>query len=141
MVSGLLLSCCHVFSRAIRFSLCKSILLIVWCRDLRISCNSWFYFIFDVICMPLDMICISKRAINFHPSISIKANGITSHYRGQPRTVTSSYKYAASKKDEKANPFWSNNNNNNRWYVIILFNFKKYVHNLQKYLEYELSTI
>ena len=37
-----------------------------------------------MICMSLDMICISKRAINFHPSISIKANGITSHYRGQP---------------------------------------------------------
>ena len=34
-----------------------------------------------------------------------KANGITSHYSGQPRTVTSSYKYAAPKKDEKANPF------------------------------------
>ena len=27
-----------------------------------------------MICMSLDMICISKRAINFHPSISIKAN-------------------------------------------------------------------
>ena len=52
------------------------------------------------------MICISKGAINFHPSISIKANGITSHYSGQPRTVTSSYKFAARpKKDEKANPF------------------------------------
>ena len=51
--------------------------------------------------MSLDMICISKRAINFHPSISIKANGITSHYSGQPRSVTSSYKYAAPKKDEK----------------------------------------
>ena len=54
--------------------------------------------------MSLDMIFISRRAINFHPSISIKANGITSHYRGQPQTVTSSYKYAASKEDEKANP-------------------------------------
>ena len=51
------------------------------------------------------MICISKRAINFHPSISIKANGITSHCTGQPRTATSSYKYAAPKKDEKATPF------------------------------------
>ena len=50
------------------------------------------------------MICISKRAINFHPLISIKANGITSHYNGQPRIVTSSYKFAAPKKDEKANP-------------------------------------
>ena len=48
------------------------------------------------------MICISKRAINFHLSISIKANGITSYYSGQSRTVTSSYKYAARpKKDEK----------------------------------------
>ena len=49
------------------------------------------------------MICISKRAINFHPSISIKANRITSHYSGQPRTVTSAYKHASPKKDEKAN--------------------------------------
>ena len=48
--------------------------------------NSWFYFIFDMICMSLDMICISKKAISFHPSISIKANGITSHYSGQPQT-------------------------------------------------------
>ena len=55
--------------------------------------------------MSPDMIFISKRATNFHPSISIKANGITSHYRGQPGTMTSSYKYAAPKKDEKANPF------------------------------------
>ena len=49
----------------------------------------------------------SKQSVlvNFHPSISIKANGITSHYSGEPRTVTSSYKYAAPKKDEKANPF------------------------------------
>ena len=61
-----------------------------------------------MIYMSLDMICISKRAINFHPSISIKANGITSPYSEQPRTVTSSYKYAATKKDEKANPFLSN---------------------------------
>ena len=30
---------------------------------------------------------------------------ITSHYSGQPRAVTSSYKYAAPKKNEKANPF------------------------------------
>ena len=67
---------------------CKSILLIGLCRHLRISCNSCFYFIFNMICMSLDMICISKRAINFHPSISIKANGITSHYSGQPRRVT-----------------------------------------------------
>ena len=66
------------------------------------------YFLFDMICLSLDKICISKRAINFHPSISKKANGITSHYSGQPQTVTSSCKYAAPKKDEKANPFWSN---------------------------------
>ena len=58
-----------------------------------------------MICMSLDMIFVSKRAINFHPSISIKANGITSYYSGQPRTVTSWYKYVAPKKDEKANPF------------------------------------
>ena len=38
----------------------------------------------------LDMIFISKRAITF-----------TSHYSGQPRTVTSSYKYAAPNKDLK----------------------------------------
>ena len=94
------------FSKSI--SLCKSILLIGLCHDLRISCNSWFYFLFDTICMSLDMICISKRAINFHPLISIKANGITSRYNGQPRTVTSSYKFAAPKKDQKANHFWSN---------------------------------
>ena len=30
-------------------------------------------------------------------------------YSEQPRTVTTSYKYAAPKKDETANPFWSNN--------------------------------
>ena len=36
-----------------------------------------------------------------------ESNGITSHYSGQPRAVTSSYKYAAQKKNEKANPFWS----------------------------------
>ena len=34
-----------------------------------------------------------------------KKNGITSHYNGQSRTVTSSYKFATPKKDEKANPF------------------------------------
>ena len=51
------------------------------------------------------MICMSKRVINFHSLISIKANGITSHYNGQPRTMTSSYKLAAVKKDVKANPF------------------------------------
>ena len=51
------------------------------------------------------MICIQKRAINFHPLISIKANGITSHYNEQPGTVTSSYKFPAPKKDEKTNPF------------------------------------
>ena len=50
------------------------------------------------------VICISKSAINFHPLIPIKANGITSRYNGQPRTVTSSYKFVALvKKDEKAN--------------------------------------
>ena len=71
-----------------------------------------------MICMSLDMIRISKRAINF--------NGITSHHSGQPINfdpsisieameslltiadnlepgVTLTYKYAASKKDEKAN--------------------------------------
>ena len=69
---------------------CKSILLIGLGHDLRISCNNWSYFLFVMICMSLDMICISKRAINFHPLISIKANGITSHYNGQPRTVNSS---------------------------------------------------
>ena len=89
-------------------SFCNSILLIGLYHDLRISCNSWFYFLFDMICMSLDMICISKRAINFHPFISLKANGITSHDSAQPRTVTSSHKYAAPKKDEKANPFLLN---------------------------------
>ena len=90
-------------------SLCKSILFIGLCHDLRISCNIWSYFLFDMICMSLDMIFISKRSINFHPLISIKANGImiTSHYKGQPRTVTSSYKFVAPKKDEKTNPFLS----------------------------------
>ena len=58
-----------------------------------------------MICMSLDMICISKRAINFHSSILIKANGITSHYSGQPRTVISSYKYAAPKKTKKLTLF------------------------------------
>ena len=81
-------------------SLCKSILLIGLCHNLRISCNGWFYF-------PFDMICKSKRAINFHPLISIKANGITSHYNGNPWSVTSSYKFAAPKKDEKGLAFSS----------------------------------
>ena len=90
-----LLSCCFLFSKSNSYpSFCKSILLIGLCHDLRISCNSWFYFLFDMICMSLDMICISKRGINFHPSISIKSNGITSHYSEQPRSVTLSYKYA-----------------------------------------------
>ena len=61
-----------------------------------------------MIYMSLDMICISKRQINFHPFILIKANGIIFYYSGQPRTVTSSYKYASPKKDEKDNPFLSN---------------------------------
>ena len=60
--------------------------LIALRANLLCNGNSWFYFLFDMICMSLDMICISKRAINFHPSISIKANGITSHYSGQPQT-------------------------------------------------------
>ena len=90
-----LLSCRFQYSvKAIRIPLLKSNLLIGFCRDLRISCNSWFYFIVDMICMLLDMICISKRGINFHPSTSIKSNGITSHYSEQPRSVTLSYKYA-----------------------------------------------
>ena len=41
--------------------------------------------------MSLDMICISRKKIYFHPSRSIKANGVTFHYTGQTRTVTSSY--------------------------------------------------
>ena len=36
---------------------------------------------------------------------TMKANRLTSHYSGQPRTVTSWYKYAAPRKDEKAKPF------------------------------------
>ena len=36
---------------------------------------------------------------------TIKANGITSHYSGQPRAVTSSYRYVTPTKDEKDNPF------------------------------------
>ena len=58
--------------------------------------------------MSLDMICIWQRAINFHPLIScrsIKENGITSHYKEQSRIVTSSYKFAAPKKDQKPNLF------------------------------------
>ena len=63
-------------------------------------------FSFSLTCLYVTgHICISKRVINFHPSISIKANGITSHYSGQPRTVTSLYKYAAPKKHQKDNPF------------------------------------
>ena len=74
-----LLSCCFLFSKSNSYpSLCKSILLIGLCHDLRISCNSWFYFICDMICMSLDMICI--RAI--HP-FNKEATGITSHYSGQ----------------------------------------------------------
>ena len=52
-----------------------------------------------MICVSLDMICVhvSKRAT--HPPISIKAYGIIFHYSEQPRTVTSSYKYAAPNKN------------------------------------------
>ena len=58
------------------------------------------------VCMSLDKICKSKLKSNQFSSIHfIKANGITSRYSGQSRTVTSSYKYAAPRKDEKANPF------------------------------------
>ena len=57
------------------------------------------------VCMSIDKICIRKNSNQFSSIHFIKANGITSHYSGQPRTVTSSYKYAAPKKDEKANPF------------------------------------
>ena len=41
-------------------------------------------------------------------SIHFKKKKNTSHYSAQPRTVNSSYNYAAPKKDEKANPFLSN---------------------------------
>ena len=60
-----------------------------------------------MICMSLDMICISKKSNQFSSTslISEKANGITSHYNGQPRTLTLWYKFAAPKKDEKANGF------------------------------------
>ena len=62
--------------------------LIGLCRNIRISC------VIVDFTFPLTRFihCISKRVINFHPSISIKANGITSHYSKQPQTVTSSYK-------------------------------------------------
>ena len=58
-----------------------------------------------MICLSLDMSFISKRAINSHRLILIKANGINSHYNGQPGTVTSWYKFAAPKKDEKITLF------------------------------------
>ena len=46
-----------------------------------------------------------KKSNQFSSIHFIKANEITSYDSGQPRTATSSYKYAAAKKDEKANPF------------------------------------
>ena len=58
------------------------------------------------VCMSMDMQDLYIKKSNRFSSIHlIYANGITSYYSGQPRTVTSSYKYAAPKKDEKANPF------------------------------------
>ena len=108
VVCRLLLSCCFLFSKSnLYLSLYVHFINRLVLR-VRISWNSWFYFLFYMICMSLDMISISQRAIHFHPSISIKANGVNSHYSEQPRTVTSSYKYAAPKKDEKAKPFRSN---------------------------------
>ena len=108
VVCRLLLSCCFLFSKSnLYLSLYVHFINRLVLR-VRISWNSSFYCLFYMICMSLDMISISQRAIHFHPSISIKANGINSHYSEQPRTVTSSYKYAAPKKDEKAKPFRSN---------------------------------
>ena len=46
-----------------------------------------------------------KKSNQFSSIHFIKANEITSHDSGQPRTVSSSYKYAAGKKDEKADAF------------------------------------
>ena len=46
-----------------------------------------------------------KKSNQFSSVHFITANGITSHDSGQPGTMSSSYKYAAAKKDERANPF------------------------------------
>ena len=46
-----------------------------------------------------------KKSNQFSSIHFIKANEITSHDSGQPRTVSSSYKYAVAKKDEKADAF------------------------------------
>ena len=81
-----------------------------------------------MICMSLDLIFISKRAINFHPFISIRVNGITFHCSGQPRTVTSSHKYAAPKKDKKAklNPFLIKRFKRNSKLKMIIIYFYRY---------------
>ena len=71
----LLLSCCFLFSKSnLYLSLYVHFINRLVLR-VRISWNSWFYFLFYMICMSLDMISISQRAIHFHPFISIKANG------------------------------------------------------------------
>ena len=46
-----------------------------------------------------------KKSNQFSSVHFFKANEITSHDSGQPRTVSSSYNYAKAKKDEEANPF------------------------------------
>ena len=80
VVCRLLLSCCFLFSKSnLYLSLYVHFINRLVLR-VRISWNSWFYFLFYMICISLDMISISQRAIHFHPSISIKANGINSHY-------------------------------------------------------------
>ena len=64
-----------------------------------------------MICMSLDMICISKREINFHSFISLLtiADNLEQrvHRNLVPRShsVLHSYKHAAPKKDDKANLF------------------------------------
>ena len=102
--------------------------ILFYVPGLRISCCSPFYFLFDMICMSLDLIFISKRAINFHPFISIRVNGITFHCSGQPRTVTSSHKYAAPKKDKKAklNPFLIKRFKRNSKLKMIIIYFYRY---------------
>ena len=58
-----------------------------------------------MISVSLDIICTSKRAINFHPLISIKANGIISYYNRQPRTLTLSYETGGTDERRKLNLF------------------------------------
>ena len=66
-------------------------------RDIKTPPWWGLYFLFDVICLSLDMICILYQSISKEQMESPLT--IADNLEPWP-----SYKYAAPKKDEKANP-------------------------------------